>query len=190
MTAHRIAPAQPPYDEDIQDRLERIMPKGVPPLLLFRTLARSPRIFERVMSGGFLDKGALSLRQREIVIDRTCARCGAEYEWGVHMAFFADKVDFGEAEISATVHGDASDPVWHEAEGLLIQLVDALHDNAHIDDDLWSALSAQYSHEQILELIALCGFYHMISFLVNGLGLPGEAYGRRFPKPAAATLEG
>jgi hypothetical protein len=29
----------------------------------------------------------VSLRHREIVIDRTCARCGCDYERGVHVAF-------------------------------------------------------------------------------------------------------
>ena len=32
----------------------------------------------------------LSLREREIVIDRTCALTGCEYEWGVHVAIFAE----------------------------------------------------------------------------------------------------
>jgi hypothetical protein len=33
---------------------------------------------------------SLSMRQREIVINRVTALCGCEYEWGVHIAFFAD----------------------------------------------------------------------------------------------------
>jgi hypothetical protein len=31
------------------------MPPGVEPLVLFRTLARDPRLFERFMGGGLLD---------------------------------------------------------------------------------------------------------------------------------------
>ncbi|MFL6647240.1 MAG: hypothetical protein ACJ8KA_13575 [Sulfurifustis sp.] len=53
---------------------------------MFTTLARVPRIFERFRAGSLLDRGPLSLRQREIVINRTCARCGFSYEWGVHVA--------------------------------------------------------------------------------------------------------
>ncbi len=41
--------------------------------------------------GHFLGRGStLAIRDREIVIDRTCARCGNEYEWGVHVAAFAE----------------------------------------------------------------------------------------------------
>lgn len=35
-------------------------------------------------------KLSVSMRDREILIDRTCARCRCEYEWGVHIAFFAE----------------------------------------------------------------------------------------------------
>src|SRR5690349_23110575 len=99
----RIAPASPPYEPATAQSLHRIMPPGIEPLLLFRTMARSPRVFAKVFAGGLLDKGPLSLRQREVVIDRTTARLGCEYEWGVHIALFAGKVGFGEAESAATV---------------------------------------------------------------------------------------
>src|SRR5258708_22936193 len=82
----RISPAEPPYEPAIAAELERIMPPGVPPLMLFRTMAKSPRIFAKMFAGGLLDKGPLGLRQREIVIDRTTARLGCAYEWGVHVA--------------------------------------------------------------------------------------------------------
>jgi len=38
--------------------------------------------------GGYLlgRKASLSLRDREVVINRVCARCKAEYEWGVGRA--------------------------------------------------------------------------------------------------------
>src|SRR5262245_9765530 len=92
MTTARIAPLDPPYSAPVTAALDAIMPRGVPPLVLFRTLAVNERVFLRVMAGGLLDRGSITLREREVVIDRTCARCGSEYEWGVHMAFFGEKV--------------------------------------------------------------------------------------------------
>ena len=109
----RIAPAEPPYEPEIAAALERIMPPGVPPLVLFRTMARSPRVFAKLFAGGLLDKGPLSLRQREIVIDRTTARLGCEYEWGVHIAFFADRVGFTPEHVAATVTEPATPPAGH-----------------------------------------------------------------------------
>ena len=99
--------AQPPFAPEIQERLDRIMPKGIPPLALFTTLARDKRLFERFMAGGLLDPGHLSLRQREIVIDRITALSGSEYEWGVHITIFAARAGLTEAQIRSNTTADA-----------------------------------------------------------------------------------
>jgi alkylhydroperoxidase family enzyme len=161
--------------------LDTIMPPDVPPLTLFTTLARVPRIWDRFRAGSLLDRGPVSLRHREIVIDRTCARCGCAYEWGVHVAFFAQRVALTPEQLHATVHGDANDPVWSDEEQLLIRMVDELHDSASLSDETWGGLAAAFSVEQILELIALVGFYHSVSFFANGLKLSPEARGVPFP---------
>ena len=180
-TAPRVDPVPPPYSPELQAIFDRIMPPSVPPLALFTTLARVPRIYERFRAGGLLDRGPVSMRHREIVIDRTCARCGCAYEWGVHVAFFAERVALTPAQVRATVRGEAGDPAWNEEERLLIQLVDELHDSAGISDGLWAALAVAFTVDQILELIALVGFYHTVSFFANGLRLAPEPYGVPFP---------
>jgi alkylhydroperoxidase family enzyme len=180
-TAPRVPPVAPPYAPELQAVFDRIMPPGVPPLHLFTTLARVPRTYERFRAGSLLDRGPVSLRHREIAIDRTCARCGCAYEWGVHVAFFGERVALTPEQVRATVHGDASDPAWTEDERLLIRMVDELHDTARLSDELWHALAAAFSLEQIFELIALVGFYHTVSFFANGLRLPAETYARPFP---------
>jgi hypothetical protein len=147
----RIAPREPPYPEAIAAALERIMPPGVAPLTLFRTLAVNERVFLRVMAGGLLDRGSITLREREIVIDRTCARCGAEYEWGVHVAFFAARVGFTESEIAGTCAPDPAASGFDAREQLLLRLVDELHDTARVSDGLWAALRAAWSEEQLIE---------------------------------------
>ena len=177
----RIATAEPPYTPEIQSALNRVMPLGVPPLVLFTTLARNPRVFQRFMAGGLLDKGSITLREREIVVNRATARCHSEYEWGVHIAFFAEATGLTAAQIHATVHGDAGDGVWSPREALLVRLVDALHDTANIDDLLWAKLRGEFSDEQLIELVVLTGFYHMVSFVTNALRLPLESGAARFP---------
>lgn len=183
----RIAPAKPPYPPAIAGSLERIMPPGLEPLVLFRTMAKSPRVFGKMFAGGLLDKGPLSLRQREIVIDRTTARLGCEYEWGVHVALFAGKVGFGEIEIAATVSGSPDADCWTAEEQVLLAAVDDLVDQRSLSDETWRALTQRFDEAQILETIALVGYYHTISFLCRGLSLPLEAWSARFPAPAPAA---
>jgi alkylhydroperoxidase family enzyme len=177
----RIDPAETPYQPRIAAELARIMPKGAEPLVLFRTMAKSPRVFEKMFAGGLLDKGPLSLRQREIVIDRTTARLGCEYEWGVHIAFFAERVALNAEQVSAIVHGPADAACWAPDEQVLLAAVDDLVDRRTIAEATWTTLRKHFDEAQILEAIALIGYYHTISFLCRGLELPLEGYGARFP---------
>jgi alkylhydroperoxidase family enzyme len=157
------------------------MPPGIPPLVLFRTMARSPRVFAKMFAGGLLDKGPLGLRQREIVVDRTTARLGCEYEWGVHIAIFAERVGFTPEHVAATATGPRDAACWTEEEQALIALVDDLVDRRAIAAATWGKLAVHFDEAQILEAIALVGYYHAISFLCVGLELPLESYAARFP---------
>ena len=180
-TAPRIAPLEPPYAPDIAAQFDRIM-RGAPPLVLFRVMAGHARAWEKFRGGGLLDRGPLSLREREIVIDRTCARTGCEYEWGVHVAAFAAAAHLTQDQVHATVRGGASEPCWSQAEQTLIAAVDALHERATLSEAEFADLSAHYDKGQILEIMLLCGFYRTVSYLANGLALPLEETAARFPK--------
>jgi alkylhydroperoxidase family enzyme len=177
----RIAPLEPPYPPEIQQQFDRIM-RGAPPLVLFRTIAGSARAWEKFTAGSLLDRGPLSLREREIVIDRTCALNRCEYEWGVHVATFAGPARLTEEQVSATVHGGADAPCWSGAEQVMIAAVDALHVSATLSDAEFAALRAHYDDAKIFEIMLLCGFYRTVSYLANGLALPLEEKAARFPK--------
>ncbi|MFB6461180.1 carboxymuconolactone decarboxylase family protein [Bradyrhizobium tunisiense] len=179
-STQRIAPLTPPYPPEIQAQFDRIM-RGAPPLMLFRVMAGHGRAWDKFRAGGLLDPGPLSLRQREIVIDRTCALNKCEYEWGVHVAIFAGAAKLSEDEVRATVQGDATSSFWSPGEQALIAAVDALHHRATLDDAEFAALSAHYEEAQILEIMLLCGFYRTVSYLANGLWLPLEENAARFP---------
>ena len=131
-----------------------------------------------------MDRGPLSIREREIVIDRTCARTGCEYEWGVHVTIFAQAAGLTAEQIRATVLEDAAAPCWSDNEQALIAAVDALHVRATLSDAEFKALSAHYDDAKIFEIILLCGFYRTVSYLANGLNLPLEQNAARFPVAA------
>ena len=181
MSPPRIAPLAPPYAPEVAEHLEKLMPPGMPPIALFRTVAHNPRVLGRMRRGGLLDPGSISVRQREIVILRTTARCGAEYEWGVHVAFFAAAAGLDAAQLAATVHGAADDPAWGAEERLLVALADALHDGADVPDALWGELAARFAPGQLVELLFLAGLYHAVSFVVNATRVAGEPGAPRFP---------
>ncbi len=177
----RLLPLDPPYPAEVAETLAAMMPPGVPPLRLFRTLARNPRVLVKIRAGNLLDRGSLARRDREIVILRTCARCGAEYEWGVHVAVFAGRVGLSEAQVRGTVGDCAPEAGWSDRDRVLLRLVDELHESSGVTDDLWRALASHFDEAQVVELLVLCGFYHAISFVVNALGIEHEPAAARFP---------
>src|SRR5947209_2512317 len=106
----RIMPYEPPYQPDVDTELRRWMPPGagVEPLALFRTLTRHLPLAQAMLPLGrhFLGRSlGIGLRAREIVIERVCARCGCEYEWGVHAAAFGAAAGLDEHQVRATVLG-------------------------------------------------------------------------------------
>ena len=175
----RIEPLAEPYPEPFA-RAMAVLMRGAPPLKLFTTLAKHERAWGKFTAGSMLDRGPLSLRDRELVIDRTTARCGCEYEYGVHIRGFAEKAGIDEAQQRALVHGKADDPVWSEREAVLIATVDALLDAKRLSDAEWTALSAHFSEAEALEVVQLVAFYHGVSLICGALNLPLEDGAARF----------
>jgi alkylhydroperoxidase family enzyme len=180
----RIAPLEPPYAPKIQAQFDAIM-RGAPPLRLFRVIAGNARAWSKFRAGSLLDPGPLSLREREIVIDRTCALTGCEYEWGVHIAIFAAAAGLSEEQIRALRLDGADAPCWSAAEQALIAAVDALHHRATLSDAEFAALASHHDDAGIFEIILLCGFYRTVSYFANGLDLALEPNAARFPANAA-----
>ena len=180
----RISPVQPPYEGAVAENLEAMMPPGVPPILLFRAFVKNVAMTEAMRGWGGYELSSrlsLSMRDREIVIDRTCARCGCEYEWGVHLAFFADRVGLTTAQIASLTHGASADACWTSArDRVLIDVCDALHDESRIDDALWQRVADEFDEAEILDLLLLCGWYHAISFAANGADVTLEDDAPRF----------
>ena len=170
-----------PFSSEVQRAIEQTMPAGVAPLTLFTTLARDERLFKKIFAGGLIDRGHLTLRQREIVIDRTTALCRSEYEWGVHVTFFATRVGLTDVHLRSLAHGDATDDCWDDGERVLIRMCDELHRTCSLSDGLWTELRREFTEEAMLELLMLAGYYRTISYLTNALELPLESFGARFP---------
>lgn len=187
MTGPRILAVEPPYSEPVAAAFDRVMPKGVPPLVLFRTLAVNEKVFLGLMASRLVERGSIPLREREIVIDRTCARCGSEYEWGVHVAFFRERAGLTDEQVAGTCAADPQTSVFPPRERLLLRLVDELHDTAQVSESLWQELRAEWTDEQLVELVVLVGRYHLISFVTNAFRLPRESYAACFPSKSGAA---
>ena|SRR2546421_6343497 len=186
-TRPRIAPLEPPYDPETEAQLTKWMPPGAPvePLALFRTLVIHPELAARMrpLGSALLGHGLLEPRERELVVLRTCARCSAEYEWGVHAVAFGPAVGLTEEQIAATAGPVRADTGWSDRDVLLIRLADALYETDTVGDGLWDELAGLWSGQQLLELIVTAGWYRTLSYVLNAARVERESWAARFPSP-------
>lgn len=185
MTA-RLQAATDPYPANVQAAFDRMPRSWMPPFRLFTTLARHVELFERFIRGAsaYLPGTHLTIRQREVLLLRVTARCRCNYEWGMRAHYFVHEAGLSDAQVHATVHGDAGSSCWNTEDAVLIRLADELHENCDISDELWNALRPAFDDEAILELLMIAGYYRTVSYLANGLRLPPEPNVCR-PFPAA-----
>jgi alkylhydroperoxidase family enzyme len=182
----RLEPLAPPYAPELETLLTRMTPPNAPETLaLFRVLAHNPLLAERANGwGAYLlgRKASLSLRDREVVIDRVCVRCGAEYEWGVHVAAFSEAAGFTHEQTSAIASVGKDLSPLNVNDQLLVRMVDELHDTSDVSDALWAELAGIWTPAQLIELLMLAGWYHAISYVCNAARVPIERWAARWPK--------
>jgi alkylhydroperoxidase family enzyme len=179
--SNNLSPVTEPFHDDVAKILETYPKRDGYVLQLFRVFANSVR-FLRKGTVNLLDRDSpLPMKQREIVILRVCANNDCEYEWGVHVTAFADHVGLTEAQVRATRLEPADSDLWGEEECVLLRVVDQLCANGRVDADTKQPFQDSWSVEQQLEVLALCGNYHTVSFVANTAGLAPEPFGARFP---------
>lgn len=176
----RITPLERPWPDFFEKAMARTMPPGMEPLSLFKTVATSERAWAKFSAGALLDPGPLSLRHREIVIGRTTARCGCDYEWGIHVVLFAGRAGLSNEQVQATTREQPDEVVWTESEQALIATIDALLDRKKLDEAEFSRLRIYFDQDQILELVQLVAFYHGVSLICGAFAL--------MPEPGMPTL--
>ena len=178
---NKLNPINEPYPDNIAAILANYPQQNGYILKLFRLFANSARFLAKGMPN-LLDKDSpLSLRQREIIILRITANLGCEYEWGVHVTAFGQHAKLSEEQIAATKNQPAEAACWPENESILLAAVDDVCAHSRIQPRTYEKTCAHLNKEQQLELLALCGAYHTVSFIANTAELELEPFAARFP---------
>lgn len=155
------------WPEDAKPWLERLaQPDGRVPNV-FGTLANHPPLFRRWLGLGdhLLYHSGLDARTRELVILRTAHNSGSSYEWK-HHAEIGRRAGLTGVEIDRAATGPDA-PEWTEADRTVLRTVDELHATRDLADATWSALSALFAREQIMDLVMTVGFYTMTAMALN-----------------------
>lgn len=168
---HPRLPVRTPADDP---RLAELFAKGLEgpdgsPLNIFGTLGNHPGMLKRwlVFAAHVLSKNTLSARDRELLILRTGWNCRSRYEFGQHV-LIARECGISDAEIDRVAAGPEAEG-WSEDDRLLLVAADELHDHSALSDPTWAALTARYDTEQVLDLIATVGNYHLVAMFLNSV---------------------
>jgi 4-carboxymuconolactone decarboxylase len=170
------SPRLPVRTVDEDPRLTEIFARGLEGpeggiLNIFGTLAHHPDLLRRwlVFAAHVMSKNTLSARDRELLILRTGWNCSSKYEWGQHV-LIALECGITQAEIErVTVGPDATE--WTPEDRDLLVAADELHTKYRLTDDTWTRLTARYSTEQMLDLVATVGNYHLVAMFLNTTGV-------------------
>jgi 4-carboxymuconolactone decarboxylase len=129
------------------------------------------------------EQGLLPARDREIVIARTTARAGAEYEWGVHATSYGPVVGLAQPTLDAlaTEPPSSAGSRFDGRIRLLVAVCDELYDEATVSEPTWHRLREVYDDAQLIELLVLAGWYRTLSTVITSVQLPLEPWAARFP---------
>jgi 4-carboxymuconolactone decarboxylase len=172
----RFPLAMPPYDEKVQQTMDKVDLGPLSPQNFLRVLAHQPRLMGNVVAlgGSLMYKGALCERQREIAIFRVAVRTRCDYEWAMHRALFAERCAITDEQLQALQNEPPIQPCWTVQEQLLIAAVDELHERSTITESTWASMGAHWSPPELLEIIILIGHYHLVAFFMNATGTGPE----------------
>ena len=168
----RVAPLT---DDELSDEQRELLAQGrTGQMNIFRTLVRYPELYKSWMRFGnhVLAKSSLAPRERELAILRIGHLCDSGYEFHQHTRI-GKLAGLSDDEIARLAQGPDAEG-WSDFDRTLLRAVDELHQDAHLSDATWQALSARYDTRQLLDLIFAVGQYTLVSMALNSLGVQIE----------------
>lgn len=114
--------------------------------------------------------GKLDRRDTELAILRVAWLCRSSYEWGQH-------VDIGlraglTAEEIRRIPEGAESSDWTERQSLILQACEGMVHNNLVDEATIEGLKKHYSHDLMIELLMLIGWYQGLAGVLNSSGIP------------------
>ena len=172
----RIPPVVQPAPE-VQALLDRtLVTESARPTNVFSTLAHHPLLLRRVLAMGdtFIGSGTLPARERELAILRVAAATRSAYEWGQHVLIGREAGLDAEIEWVARPLDDP-DAGWTGEERATLAFVDEVLEDVDVSDETWEAVARTHSTSEMLELVALVGFYRLLAGILRTARVKTEA---------------
>jgi 4-carboxymuconolactone decarboxylase len=113
---------------------------------------------------------SIDRRLSEVAIITTGARWKAEFEWWAHSRM---ALEHGVPAAVVNAIGDGRTPDFEADDERVVHAVASqLADSGRVDDDAYRQAQALLGDTGMVELVSLCGYYTLISFMLNAFDVP------------------
>ena len=138
----------------------------------FNAFVHAPDVGQRLASLGRVLRFATSLERRltEVAILTVGARWKAEFEWWAH-ARMARRHGVPDPVVDAIAAGQ-DPPFRADDERTVYALARELSQTGRVGQDAYAAAQRLLGDAGLVELVSLCGYYTLISFLLNAFEVP------------------
>ncbi len=138
----------------------------------FNAFVHAPGVGERLTALGQVLRFETSIERRltEVAIITVGARWKAEFEWWAH-ARMARRHGVPDAVVDAIGRGD-DPPFTADDERTVYQVARQLTEAGQVDPGSYAAARRLLGDAGLVELVSLCGYYTLVSFLLNAFTVP------------------
>ena len=146
----------------------------------FNAFVRAPGVGRHLsrLGGRLRFRTSIERRLSELAIITVGARWKAEFEWWAHERL-AREHGIADAVVEAIGRGD-DPPFGADDERAVYTVARQLTETGQLDQRSYDAARSLLGEEGMVELVALCGYYTLVSYLLNAfdVSLPAGANAR------------
>jgi 4-carboxymuconolactone decarboxylase len=138
----------------------------------FNAMVHAPDVGRNVASLGAVLRFGTSMDRRlaEVAIITVASRWKAEFEWWAH-ARLAREAGVPDAVVEAI--GQGEEPPFEAGDERVVHAVAReLTTTGQVSNEHYAAAAELLGDSSMVELISLCGYYSLISFLLNSFDVP------------------
>jgi 4-carboxymuconolactone decarboxylase len=138
----------------------------------FNAMVHAPDVGRNIASLGAVLRFGTSMDRRlaEVAILAVASRWKAEFEWWAH-ARLAREAGVADAVVDAIGRGEEP-PFEADDERIVYTVARELTTTGQVSSEHFEAAAALLGESSMVELISLCGYYSLISFLLNSFDVP------------------
>jgi 4-carboxymuconolactone decarboxylase len=138
----------------------------------FNAFVRAPDVGRHLSALGATVRFGTSIERRlsELAIITVGARWKAEFEWWAH-ARMARRHGVPDAVVDAIARGDEP-PFTADDERMIYAVASQLVKTGGVGKDAYDAARELLGDAGMVELVSLCGYYTLVSFVLNAFDVP------------------